>query len=411
VNRAAAARPRTIVHADMDAFYAAVEQLDDPALRGRPLLIGHDSPRSVVLTASYEARPYGVGSAMSMARARQLCPRALIVPPRFERYQQVSSVIMELFGTFSPQVEPLSLDEAFLDMTGSERLFGAPRAIGERIKTAVREGTGGLTVSVGVASTRYVAKVASGFGKPDGLTIVAPERAKEWLAPLPVASLWGAGPKTARRLQALGFENIGQVARADIGLLRQSFGELGRRFHELANAIDPRVVVSARRPQSVGSERTLVADVSKRREIEAHLRAAADTVAQRLRQRGAQGRGVRVKLKRADFRVVTRQGTLPAPSDVGVVLFDCAARLLGEVADPGPFRLVGLAAFDLSTAQTPPQLSLIPATGDRARRLETAIDSLVERFGAGAVQRAADLGADRRAGASANLDFLEDYED
>ncbi len=158
---------RIIVHADMDAFYAAIEQLDDPRLRGRPLLVGSDSARSVVLTASYEARPSGAGSAMPMQRARRLCPEALVVPPRFARYQQVSELVMETFGTFSPLVEPLSLDEAFLDMTGSTRLFGGPAAIGERIKAAVRERTGGLTVSVGISATRYVAKVASGFCKPD----------------------------------------------------------------------------------------------------------------------------------------------------------------------------------------------------------------------------------------------------
>jgi len=179
--------PRVIVHADMDAFYAAIEQLDDPALRGRPLLIGPPSARGVVLTASYEARPFGVGSAMPMARARKLCPQALVVPPRFERYQEVSATIMRLFGEFSPHVEPLSLDEAFLDMTGSERLFGSPEQIGLRLKRAVRDATGGLAVSVGISGTKYVAKVASGHGKPDGLTIVAPADAAAWLAPQPVS--------------------------------------------------------------------------------------------------------------------------------------------------------------------------------------------------------------------------------
>ena len=162
--------PRVVVHADMDAFYAAVEQLDDPALRGRPILVGPNSARGVVLTASYEARPYGVGSAMPMARARKLCPQALIVPPRFDRYQRISKTIMDVFGDFSPHVEALSLDEAFLDMTGAERLFGSPDAIGRRLKAAVREATGGLTVSVGISATKYVAKVASGYQKPDGLT-------------------------------------------------------------------------------------------------------------------------------------------------------------------------------------------------------------------------------------------------
>ena len=176
--------PRIIAHADMDAFYAAIEQLDDPSLRGRPLLVGPPSPRGVVLTASYEARPYGVGSAMPMAKARRLCPKAVIVPPRFDRYQEVSTTIMKVFSDFSPEVEALSLDEAFLDMTGSEQLFGNPQSIGRRLKTAIREATG-LTASVGLSATKYVAKVASAYQKPDGLTIVPPEDAKAWLAPFP----------------------------------------------------------------------------------------------------------------------------------------------------------------------------------------------------------------------------------
>ena len=204
--------PRIIAHADMDAFYAAIEQLDDPSLRGRPLLVGPPSARGVVLTASYEARPYGVGSAMPMAKARRLCPNAVIVPPRFDRYQEVSATIMQVFSDFSPEVEALSLDEAFLDMTGSEQLFGDPRSIGRRLKTAIREATGGLTASVGLSATKYVAKVASACQKPDGLTVVPPEDAKAWLAPLSVSWLWGAGPKTQVRLHQLGMHTIADVA-------------------------------------------------------------------------------------------------------------------------------------------------------------------------------------------------------
>jgi DNA polymerase-4 len=403
--------PRMIVHADMDAFYAAVEQLDDPRLRGRPLLVGSDSARGVVLTASYEARSSGAGSAMPMQRAKRLCPEALVVPPRFERYQQVSELVMTTFGEFSPLVEPLSLDEAFLDMTGSTRLFGGPAAIGARIKSAVRERTGGLTVSVGISATRYVAKVASGFRKPDGLTIVAPHEMREWLAPLPVSNLWGAGPKTADRLRELGFETIGQIASAKPARLERVLGSLGRRFFALANGIDPREVVGSRRAGSVGSEHTLNVDVSKRADIEAHLRLAADTVAQRLRRSHRRACGVRVKLKTTDFRVLTRQCLLEEATDVAAVLFAHAAALLGDFHDPGPFRLVGLAAYELAAADASvAQLDLLPAAGDRSRRLETAIDALVGRFGAGVVQRAGDLRRDRGVGVSANLDFLHERE-
>lgn len=404
--------PRIVAHADMDAFYAAVEQLDDPRLRGRPLLVGSDSRRGVVLTASYEARVSGVGSAMPMQRARRLCPEALVVPPRFERYQHVSSVVMATLGRFSPCIEPLSLDEAFLDMTGSTRLFGSPASIGARIKSAVYEATGGLTVSVGISATRYVAKVASGYAKPDGLTIVPPQEARDWLAPLPVSSLWGAGPKVAERLRALGFATIGQVASADPQLLESSFGALGRRFAALANGVDPRDISDSRRGRSISSERTLNVDIGARADIEAQLRLAADTVARRLRRSARVARGVRLKLKRADFRVVTRQGVLGAATDVGAVLFAQAASMLDAVCEPGPFRLVGLAAYELdSRTHGGTQLDLVPARESRARRLETALDAVAERFGSGAVRRAADLGRDAGVGVGANLDFLADGDD
>lgn len=401
--------PRIIVHADMDAFYAAIEQLDDPRLRGRPLLVGSASARGVVLTASYEARVSGAGSAMPMLRARHLCPEALVVPPRFERYQEVSEIVMQTFGEFSPLVEPLSLDEAFLDMTGSTRLFGTPATIGTRIKEAVRERTGGLTVSVGISAIRYVAKVASGFRKPDGLTIVAPDEMRSWLAPLPVSSLWGAGPKTTERLQALGFESIGQIASADPATLERALGALGLRFFSLANGVDPREVVGSRRAHSVGSERTLNVDVTARADIEAHLRLAADTVAQRLRKSQRKARGVRVKLKTTDFRVLTRQALLSEATDVAAVLFAHAIGLIDEIEGSGPFRLVGLAVYDLEAATAAvPQLELLPQAGSRDRRLETAIDALVGRFGAGVVQRAGDLNRDRGVGVAANLDFLHE---
>ena len=362
----------------------------------------------MVLTASYEARPFGVGSAMPMQRARRLCPQALIVPPRFERYQEVSKQIMDAFGTFSPQVEALSLDEAFLDMTGSERLFGPPAAIGARIKAAVREATSGLTASVGISGTRYVAKVASGHTKPDGLTIVPPEHAREWLAPLPVESLWGAGAKTAKRLRDAGYETIGQVANATTEVLARAFGSLGVRFHEIANAVDPRAVEISRRAHSMGSERTLATDVSSARELKLYLRAAAETVAQRLRRRGLVAGGVRIKLKRSDFQIVTRQDRLAEPTDVSAVLSTKAVELLSHIEDPGPFRLVGLAAFELARAAADAQISLLPSAGTRDRGLETTIDALEQRFGAGVVQRGGDLYGDHGVGVPTNLDFLDD---
>jgi DNA polymerase-4 len=302
----------------------------------------------------------------------------------------------------------LSLDEAFLDMTGSARLFGSPASFGARIKAAVREATRGLTVSVGISGTRYVAKVASGFAKPDGLTIVPPREARDWLAPLPVSSLWGAGPKVAERLRTLGFATIGQVASADPQLLAASFGALGQRFVALANGVDARDVSGSRRAGSLSSERTLNVDIAARADIEAHLRAAADTVARRLRRSARTARGVRLKLKRSDFRIITRQGVLATATDVGAALFAKAASLLDEVNDPGPFRLVGLAAYELESQDDGAQLELVPAGESRARRLETMLDAVADRFGSGAVRRAADLGRDAGVGVGANLDFLAD---
>jgi DNA polymerase IV len=399
--------PRIIAHADMDAFYAAVEQLDDPSLRGRPLLVGPNSGRGVVLTASYEARPFGVASAMPMAQARRLCPQALIVPPRFERYQQVSRQLMATLANFSPDVEALSLDEAFLDMSGSEHIFGAPAAMGRQIKDAVRAATG-LTVSVGIAATKYVAKVASDFAKPDGLTVVEPQDTVRWLAPLPVARLWGAGPKTQQRLRAAGYTTVGQIAAADPDALVTQIGSVGRRFHALARGEDPRSVAPARRSRSIGSDRTLARDVHRRADIVLHLHRAADEVGRRLRHNHYLAAGVRVKLKTSDFRVLTRQRHLARPTDVAAVLHEFAVALLDEFDDAGPFRLVGLAAYDLLRSGESAQLDIF-ADGARQRRLETAIDAVTARFGRNTVRRAtrlheSDFGAP-------NLDYLDEDRD
>jgi len=316
---------------------------------------------------------------------------------------------MELFASFSPSVEPLSLDEAFLDMTGSERLFGAPEEIGRRLKQAVRDATGGLTASVGISGTKYAAKVASGYAKPDGLTIVAPADAADWLAPQPVRHLWGAGPKTVERLERLGLATIGEIAAADSAWLERELGAVGRRFSELAQGRDFRGVSGSREARGLSSERTLETDIDSRAEIEAYLRSAAETVAARLRRRARRARGVRVKLKRTDFRIVTRQRLLSAATDVAAELFAASLSLLDGIADLGPFRLVGLGAFDLCTGLADSQLAL-PIEDRRARLLETTIDGVRARFGTEAVQRASELVADHGVGVASNLDFLDDGE-
>jgi DNA polymerase-4 len=399
--------PRIIAHADMDAFYAAIEQLDDPSLRGKPILVGPPSDRGVVLTASYEARPFGVGSAMSMAKARRMCPDAAIVRPRFDRYQEVSKMIMRVFSDFSPHVEAISLDEAFLDLTGCEQLLGEPRTIGKQLKETVREATGGLTISVGISGTKYVAKVASAYQKPDGLTIVLPDEARTWLAPFPVSRLWGVGPKTEKRFHALGLYTIRDVATADPDWLEKKLGNAGRHFYALAHAKDPRPVEGRSSSKSIGSETTLAKDVHDKNEIRRYLRRSAEDIGRRLRRKRFVAFGVRVKLKTTEFRILTRQNQRQQPTDVAEELYVDASIILDEFEHPGPFRLVGMTAYNLVAVDDTAQLDLF-GTGVRRRRLETAIDELTQRFGPNILRRADDLS---RARETPNLDFIHEADD
>jgi DNA polymerase-4 len=375
----------------MDAFYASVEQHDDPSLRGKPILIGSPGRRSVVSTASYEARPFGVGSAMPMAQARRLCPQAIIVPPRFERYAEVSAVVMGVFGRFSPLVEPLSLDEAFLDMTGAEGLFGPPAAMGEKLRAAVREATG-LTVSVGVSTTKYVAKVASDAKKPDGLTVVPASEVLSFLHPQPVRRLWGVGPKGAEALERLGLHTIGDVARASLALLESELGSLGAHVKALSMGDDPREVIPDQEAKSIGHEETLEIDVVGPEQVKPLLLRAADRVAERLRANSMMAGGLRVKLKGASFRLLTRQKRLTEPTSSAKPLYETALTLLDEFPWDEPLRLVGLAAYELAHGLMPTQGDLFTQTETRKHaELDRALDTLRARFGDDAVKRASEL--------------------
>ena len=386
--------PRIILHADMDAFFAAVEQLDRPELRGKALLIGGVGPRGVVSTASYEARPYGVGSAMPMAAARRRCPHAIVLPPRFDRYRAVSRVVMRTLGAFSPLVEPLSVDEAFVDMTGCEALSGGPRAMGESIRRAVFEATG-LTVSVGVSTTKYVAKVASDRGKPDGLTVVGPDEVTRFLHPLPIDRLWGVGPRTRKRLEARGFATIGEVAAAPLDALERWLGaSLGAHVHALAQGQDARAVVPEREAKSIGSENTLDTDVVGEAAIRPWLHRAADTVARRMRDEGLAARGVRVKLRTADFRLHTRQTMLARATRATRSIVEASEGLLHEFDLGVPVRLVGVAAFELceEEAGEAEQLDLFDAPREEHdERLDRTLDAVRKRFGEQALTRARNL--------------------
>lgn len=400
--------PQVIAHADMDAFYASVEQLDDPSLRGRELIVGPNSLRGVVLTASYEARKTGVKSAMPMAEAMRRCPQALVVPPRFDRYQEQSQAIMTAFADFSPSVEAISLDEAFIDMTGAEGIFGTPANIARLIRESVTEATGGLTASVGIAATKYVAKVASDFNKPNGITVVSPEETIDWLNPLPVSRLWGAGAKTIPRFHKLGLLTIGDVRRADPVFLKQNFGNGAAHFQALANGQDPRQVASGRKARSMGSDRTLLHDVSSRDEIAQYLKRSADRVGRRLRDKGYKCGGVRVKLKTNNFTLHSRQSQLAEPSDCADHLFKVAVGLLPQFEDNGPYRLVGLAGYDLTRADDPQQMDLF-ALDARTKALENVMDDCIKKFGKGSIGRAADLGDARTiSDATPTMDFIDD---
>lgn len=397
--------PAVIVHADLDAFYAAVEQLDNPALRGKPVLIGPNSYRGVVLTASYEAREFGVGSAMPVAEARRRCPDAIMVPPRFERYKELSAIMMNTFGDFSPSVEPLSLDEAFLDMTGAEAFFGNPASIGQKIKQAVFDATQ-LHISVGVASTKYVAKVASGYQKPNGLTVVDPDNTVAWLAPLPVGKLWGVGPKTEARLHAAGIATIGDIAAMDERTLQSRLGSSATRLLQLANGTDPRRVEKSRTSRSIGSDRTLPNDISDHHEIAGHLKRSADRIARRARAKGLKAGGIRVRLKTSAHQLLSRQCQLHNPSNTAADFFATGQSLLATFDHTGPFRLVGMSAFDLIDQDAGcEQLDLFAST--KTRQLEVTVDELGKRFGANTLVRAKDLGKPGTVTDGVNLDFLE----
>ncbi|MEM7257409.1 MAG: DNA polymerase IV, partial [Pseudomonadota bacterium] len=386
---------RIIAHADMDAFYASVEQLDDPSLRGKPVIVGPRSQRGVVLTASYEARKFGVKSAMPAVQAVQRCPQGIFVPPRFERYQQLSAQIMQAFGNFSPVVEALSLDEAFIDMTGAEGLFGSPQQMGEQIRQAVFDATGGLTASVGVSGSKYVAKVASDFNKPNAVTVVAPRDAIEWLSPMPVSRLWGAGPKTVPRLEKIGLYTIGDVRNASDDFLRRHLGSAGLHFKRLAHAQDQRTVARRRVARSMGSDRTLEKDVSTPEEIQYYLRRSADRLGERLRRKGYCAGGVRVRLKCTRFNSYSRQVLLPQPTDNAQLLFDAGVALLPQFEHRGPYRLVGLAVYELRKADAPEQFGLQfteEIAAQKNLRLEQTVDDIADKFGSGAMTRAGSIG-------------------
>jgi DNA polymerase-4 len=346
--------PRTILHADLDAFYASVEQLDNPRLRGRPVVVG-GSPeaRGVVAAASYEARRFGVRSAMPMSRALRLCPQAVRVSPRFDRYREVSRQVMAILRNVTPLVEPLSLDEAFLDATEQVAAYGGPYGLAREIKRRVKEVTG-LTVSIGGGTNKTVAKIASDMEKPDGLVVVPPGKEASFLAPLPVRSLWGVGPKTEETLAEMGIRTIGELARADAAALSARFGVRGGWFSRMASGLDDRPVETQYERKSVGAETTFPRDLADGPELRRILNEVAHHVAGRLREKRVKARTVVLKLRYSDFRTITRQSSLADAVDGAPELAATAGALLDKTARPGDrFRLLGIHGTNLQTRDEP----------------------------------------------------------
>ena len=385
-------REATILHADLDAFFASVEQRDDPRLRGRPVIVGG----GVVLAASYEAKACGIHSAMGGAQARRLCPDAIVVPPRMSAYAEASRAVYRVFDDTTPVVEGLSIDEAFLDVRGMRRLAGTPMEIAVRLRHSVRERVG-LPITVGVARTKFLAKVASGVAKPDGLLAVSPDHELAFLHPLAVERLWGVGPVTASKLRSRGITTVGQVARLAEPVLVAMLGRAaGRQLHALAHNRDPRPVRVGRRRGSVGSQRALGRSPKSPEAVDAVLVSLVDRVARRLRGAGRVGRTVVLRLRFADFSRATRSHTLAyATANTQTIL--ATARGLLTIAMPTIERrgltLVGVAVANLEN-DLPAQL-MLPLDGYSSGALDAALDEVRVRFGSAAITRAVLLGRDQ----------------
>ncbi|MFN0249363.1 MAG: DNA polymerase IV [Kofleriaceae bacterium] len=387
---------RTILHVDLDAFYAAVEQRDDPSLRGKPVLVGGSVRRGVVASCSYEARAFGIKSAMPMAEAMRRCPKAIVVRHRMDRYVEASKTFFDILGDFSPEVEGLSLDEAFLDCTGSERLLGDGRAIGTAIKKRV-QGELSLVASVGVAPIKFAAKIASDIDKPDGLRIVPPDGMLAFLHPLPMTRLWGVGEATRQVLASLGLATIGDVARYPEAALVARLGAIGgTHIAALARGEDHREVTSEHDQVSFGHRETFEDDIDDKGELAVILLDQADRVAARLRSAQMRARSVVLAIKYDDFREISRRMTLDAPTSDGGVLARTAIELLSDkvVIEPrkgARARLCGLSATNLERRDAPRQLGFDEQARARGERLGDAIDKVSAKFGTATLRRAVHL--------------------
>ncbi len=387
-----------ILHCDMDAFYASVEERDRPELVGHPVIVGGSpAKRGVVAAANYIARRDGVHSAMPATTAKRLCPQAIFLPPRISYYAEVSCQIREIFERFTPLVEPLSLDEAFLDVTGSECLFGPAVQIGQRIKQAVREETH-LVVSVGVAPNKFLAKIASDLQKPDGFVVVEPDGIQEFLDPLPVERLWGVGRQGSKVFHRLGIRTISQLRPWPVEMLKRHFGSHGEHLWQLAHGVDDRQVVPEREAKSISHETTFEHDIDELEILRAWLLDLTEQVAWRLRRHALRGRVVHLKVRFADFSTITRSQTLLEPTDITQELWQVAGEMLCErlPSDHLPVRLLGIGVSGLDASGVRQGLLFDQVQRRRRSGLDATTDQIRERFGSSALRRAASLPHQRK---------------
>jgi DNA polymerase-4 len=387
-----------ILHVDMDAFYASVELRDQPGLRGKPVVVGGLSARGVVLSATYEARAFGVRSAMPVGRARRLCPQAVFLPPRHRLYGQVSKEVMAIFRTVTPEVEPLSLDEAFLDVSGAKRRLGPPKAIAELIRRQVREQQS-ITCSVGVAPVKFIAKIASARCKPDGLLVVPENGLLDFLHPLPVSALWGVGDRAEEVLTRLGLRTIGDIAHVPEATLSRELGVAGTHLHALAWGRDERQVTPRREEKSVGAEETFPTDVDDPDVIRKEILRLSGRTAQALRAAGCVARTVTVKLRLASFKTITRSRTLSEPTDVARDIYTAACALYegSGLDERARLRLVGVRATGLRPAAGAARQLAFDDRLAGWREAEQAVDRIARRFGTDAVRPAALFGTSQPA--------------
>jgi DNA polymerase-4 len=378
----------TILHVDMDAFYASVELLERPELRGTPVIVGASTGnRGVVLSATYEARELGVHSAMPVSRARRLAPQATFISPHHDRYAEASRAVMDIFGSITPIVEPLSLDEAFLDVSGALRRLGRPAAIAALIRSRVEQEVG-ITCSVGVAANKFVAKLASTHSKPDGLLVIPKDAVIDFLHPLPVGALWGVGEKTEEQLVRLGLETVGDIAAMPVATLERALGRAqGMHLHDLSWGRDPRAVVPDEPEKSVGNEETFDSDTDDHEWIRSRVAGLSDQVARRLRASESVARTVGLKVRFADFTTITRSRTLEVPTDVGADIYSTAWSLFTALGlQRARIRLVGVRVEGLSAAESTPTQLLLDAPERGHRDAEVAMDRLRKRYGPGAIR-------------------------